>query len=254
MKKICLAAIAAFSLLTGAMVTVAAPSLAGPSGLAVLPDATTTASDYQDFALDYHASDSDAGLDGVTTARATMGLSGKSELGASYRFLRGATSRTNNYDVNYKYASGVAGTQLAVGAQYFFIDEEASGTGNNATGAQFYLAATREMPNISSDVTVGVNYTFLNAGVGVNPAGFRPYAALSVALPQQLKLRLEAQGGLGNLSDSKPLTAISLSRPLGDGYTAQLGMSNLKNNTFGGDNQRPFLGVSYHLYNGLGKR
>ncbi|MEI7833288.1 MAG: hypothetical protein WCJ56_08835, partial [bacterium] len=139
-------------------------------------------------------------------------------------------------------------------AQYLFIDEEASGTGNNATGAQFYLAATREMPKISSDVTVGVNYTFLNAGVGVNPAGFRPYAALSVDLPQHLKLRLEAQSDLDKLGDSKPLTAISVSRPLGDGYTAQVGMSNLKNNVFGGADQRLFLGVSYHLYNGLGKK
>ncbi len=257
-KQHLVAALAAFSLLACGLAAQATPTLAGPSGLAVLPDTTTTAPDYLDIALDYHASDSDTGLDGVTAARGTLGISKNSEFGMSYRMLQGATSHTTDYDINYKYTGKIAGTRLAAGAQFFVIDNEASGTGENTRGAQIYVAATRELTRPrthlpDTDLTVGVNYTSLHSGTGVNPAAFRPFATLSVDMPAQLKLNLEAQAGNGNL-DSKPLTSVSVTRNLGKGYAAQAGMSNLKNNLFGGDDQRLFFGISYHMYNGLGTK
>jgi hypothetical protein len=201
----------------------ALPTLYGPGGLVVLPEAATTPG----WALAATAAD-DPGRTEVS-ARGTYGASW-GEVGALV-----LSDDVDALGVNGKLRLvSIPGSAVVLGA--LLLESDVTDT------EAIYLAGTTTVHWLR--LTGGVTWTRIATEVG-SASATRPYVGLRFTLPDGMALVAEYQTKSGRLYEPRPLSSVMIERSYGS-FRTMIGMTNAAG-LLGRDDHHLFSGLAYML-------
>lgn len=218
---------AAIVLLAISGAVMAYPSLTGPTGSGVLPNAATVAPQAFDVAIDY------LDLYDSVLARVNFGLTENTEVGVAYTEQDGPNSWGLNAKRTMSVNERVTG---AIGAIYQDWD------GGNSTQVYGVLGTTLPVAGIPAvKGCIGLNYT--NVDSGSNYDALRGFVSLSASVTEKLSIAVDFQTE-DSYFDDKPLSSIVARYPINTRMNAQIGMSNAMSGISGGMSHNLFVGVN----------
>lgn len=254
----------------------AVPSLSGPTGLVVLPNADIASRGTLDLGLNYQSgqgSDSFiAGLNPSAGLRMLYGISGKCEIGAGFvnqtmdEMLMGLLAdvppelpdyydsvRVNNWTVDAKYRLpfSYGGFAWAVGGIHQRFTRDISFSWQKSV---VYLAGTKAIDcpcsnGIKARGTVGLNYMRGKLGdydwaMGETTTRYCPSVGIEANLPKKVTLIGEYM-----LTPGADMTSIALRVPTSVNTSLQLGLTNSLDGFDTSAHHTVMLGLNYKLGN-----
>ena len=227
------------------------PTLLGPSGGVVLPDADVTAAGQWNVAVDYYdqtgTSSYDIELKHAIPVRVLYGMGDKLEVGAMFTFQDTNDAKSDDiWSVNAKYLTSLTlgSFNWSVGGLY------AKYTDWDDQILQFYFVGTRVLsegsetsPAVSG--SIGVNWT-QDDDTGYKADAFRPYFSLNAAFKGGTELLAEYQFKNDNIYDQKAIASIGVRHAFNPNWSAQIAFTNAEI-VYGIDDYNFLLGVNYKL-------
>jgi len=243
-------------LVVGALLALASgayayPTLTGPTGGAVLPDADVAGLGQLNVAADWVNEDTFLGVSGLDVdpafpVRATFGVAPGWEVGAAYTFqnVPNASGNLDGWGVNAKYQLkyALAGANLAIGAQYQDLNDlDLQATNIYLVGTKRFTAASERGPGVTA--SLGLN--FVDADLAsVSDSSFRPYLMATLDFTNKASVVAEYRFKDSDF-DNKALSALTVRYPFSPALTGQIGVTNSFRGIFGGEDHNVFAGINY---------
>lgn len=231
MRKIHVLGFAAALLMFAGMAH-AYPTLTGPTGLAVIPNAKLAPSGLS-IAADWRRLESDSSSvtlpEESIPVRALFRFGGRIELGAMYDPFVDQDIFDSVMGANAKiHIWRLFGGDVAIGAQ---VRREEFTDGTQTDYEQAYFAWTTDFDAETMDAsniafTWGLNWTKVNPDVGADASDIRAFLGARVAITDNCDLLGEFQSQNSSLGDENPITAATLRYRFSDNVASQVGITN----------------------------
>lgn len=252
---------AAIALLAISGAVLAYPSLLGPSGSGVLPDATTVSAKAYDAAVDYF-NNSVGILDISVTTRVNYGIAENTEIGFAYTLqgvrdtatvwpTEAATASSysyNSWNVSAKRTMAI-NERMTAGLGVVYQNWNDLLTGDSRSFSQVYSVLGTTLPFAGIPVLhgyIGLNYTKGDAKEefdSFSDSAIRGFIGLSASVTEKLSVAVDFQTE-DSYFDEKPLSSIVARYPINTRMNAQIGMSNAVLGMTGGPAHNLFVGVN----------
>jgi len=222
------------TLMTLAGAVFAYPTLAGPTGLAVLPTAEVITAGHWQLAADYYnTQDSATGVRDTVPIRLLYGIAPNWEVGVDGWIAKVNGANADTYGGNLKYQTPLrlAGFDLAIGVIDQVTKKAADeGFSKDANTFEAYLAGTRELIKptagmLGVNATLGVNWTKLDAGMEKGE-GYRFAGGIEVKPFKTLSIAAELQTKRAQVGDDKALAAVTARYMLNTNLQVEAGYTN----------------------------
>ena len=224
------------TLLTAACLAHAYPTLAGPTGYGVLPDAAIVQANQLNVALDYRATLSDVmeirdalvpGIKDAFPVRALYGAGERAEIGVAYNLTKAVDDTANTWSVNAKYLTPFTCCGFSWATGVLFASTDVKGVDEKLNTSDLYLVGTRNFvisPALSHvNGSVGLRWTRVKDGG--TTSGFRLFAGAGTTLGGKLNLSAEFATKQHRL-DVDNLYALTARYPFSTAVTGEIGYTN----------------------------
>jgi len=222
-----------------ASVSMAYPSLSGPTGTGVLPDAGVVGDGLLHIAADAYNAQQVSGLS--LPIRLEYGVSKKMELGGVI-----TTGNTSAWNLNGKisYPTSRRGSaDCAIGARFSYIDTNQF----DRDAYQIYGVASKDFHSANTNLrgSVGLSWTDIHFMPHHNASAFRPFTGLNFSLPHGANVMIDYQFRSNALEDNT-LYSIVARIPLSTLLTGEIGFTNMNlDGVTGNSSTGIFAGVNY---------
>jgi len=223
-------------LLAAACLVDAYPTLAGPTGYGVLPNAAIAPANQLNVALDYRTTLSDVmeirdvlvpGIKDAFPVRALYGADQRTEIGVAYNLTKAAGDTANTWSVNAKYLTPFTCCGFSWATGVLFASTDVKGVDEKLKTADLYLVGTRNFtisPALSHvNGSVGLRWTRVKDGG--TTSGFRLFAGAGATLGEKLNLSAEITTKQHRL-DVNNLYALTVRYPFSTAVTGEIGYTN----------------------------
>lgn len=260
-----------------AVIASAYPTLAGPTGMGVLPTADVVNAGMLNIAADYYDSS-----DSTIPVRVVYGIADNFELGVSFRsgdqvFLDDSDEEFTDFysiedmwGINAKWKTGLTplGFDWSLGAQYlqgdvtntfdddlFYAASRQFVTDDfgDYTATQLYFVGTRNFsdmfpcpPDTIVRGTIGVNWTKVEFDEeNFDEDAFRFFLGVDALFSNRFLLSAEYQTKESDLLESDGMYGITARYAFNDALAGQIGYTNEVGGVLGGDEGNFFVGLNY---------